>query len=148
MNKKQVRGRKIRRKTTTKGSPATRKKIVGEFFASLGAPHTALKLFAPDARQHNPYITGGMEALMDSIVAEQKKWTPKFDDFDFAVKRIFAEGDMVAAHTELLYSKSRPSEGGLRQVHLFRFDDKNRIAEYWDISQMVTKEEPNPGNAF
>lgn len=41
-----------------------------------------------------------------------------------------ADEDMVAVHTELLDSKSRPGLGGLRQVHLFRFEG-DKIAEYW-----------------
>ena len=55
---------------------------------------------------------------------------------------------MVAAHTELLSSKSNPGEGGLRQVHLFRFGPDDKIVEYWDVTQMVRPDMPNPANAF
>jgi predicted SnoaL-like aldol condensation-catalyzing enzyme len=124
------------------------KKIVKEFFATLGTPSEALKFFAPGARQHNPFVKGGMDALMESIASVQQSTTPQFDDMDFAIKHVFADGNMVAVHTELLNSKSRPDEGGLRQVHLFRFGPRNKIVEYWDITQQVTKDHPNPANAF
>ncbi len=124
------------------------KLIVKEFFATLGTPSEALKFFAPDARQHNPFVKGGMDALMESITSVQQSTTPQFDDMDFAIKHVLADGNTVAVHTELLNSKSRPDEGGLRQVHLFRFGPKNKIVEYWDITQQVTKDHPNPANAF
>ena len=89
-----------------------------------------------------------MDALMESIASVQQSMTPQFDDMDFAIKHVLADENTVAVHTELLNSKSRPDEGGLRQVHLFRFGPKNKIVEYWDITQQVTKDQPNPANAF
>jgi predicted SnoaL-like aldol condensation-catalyzing enzyme len=53
----------------------------------------------------------------------------------------------VAAYTELLNNKSTPAEGGLRQVHLFRFSD-DKIMEYWDVSQYVAPNMPNVAGAF
>ncbi len=64
-----------------------------------------------------------------------------------SVKHVLVDGDFVAAHTELLNSKSKPSEGGLRQVHLFRFED-DKIVEYWDITQQVLPTMPNAAGAF
>jgi predicted SnoaL-like aldol condensation-catalyzing enzyme len=54
---------------------------------------------------------------------------------------------MVAAHTEMLVNKSKPGEGGLRQVHLFRFEG-DKIAEYWDVTQMIFASMPNAAGAF
>jgi len=125
-----------------------RKKIVKEFFAILGTPSDTLKFFAPDAKQHNPYVNGGMDVLMESMASAQKSMTPQFDDMEFAIKHVLADGNMVAVHTELLNSKSKPDEGGLRQVHLFRFGPRNKIVEYWDITQLITKDHSNPANAF
>jgi len=134
------------KKETTK---STRKRIVRNVFRFImeGRPKDSLYLFARNCKQHNPYIKGNMEALFDSMVAVQQQ-VPKFSDPYFAIKKILGEGDTVAVHTELLNSKSAPSEGGLRQVHLFRFGKDNKIVEYWDITQMVQLEMPNPANAF
>ena len=54
---------------------------------------------------------------------------------------------MIAIHTQMLSSITRPNEGGLRQVHLFRFKDE-KIVEYWDISQSIQPEMPNAAGAF
>jgi predicted SnoaL-like aldol condensation-catalyzing enzyme len=60
---------------------------------------------------------------------------------------VLADGDFVAVHTELLSNKSKPSEGGLRQMHLFRFEGE-KIVEYWDITQQIMPSMPNAGGAF
>jgi predicted SnoaL-like aldol condensation-catalyzing enzyme len=126
-----------------------RKKVVEKFFGLIkeGRQKESLRYFAPDCRQHNPYVRGGMEALFDAMAAVQQE-SPEFSDPDLSVKRVVSEGDLVVAHTELLNSKSRPSEGGLRQAHLFRFGSDGKIAEYWDITQSILPEMPNAANAF
>ena len=127
----------------------TRKRIVRNFFNLVmqGKQKEGLRFFAPDCRQHNPYVRGGMSALFDAMAAVQNE-PPKFPDPHFAVKRVLADGDLVAAHVELFNSKSKPGEGGLRQVHLFRFGKGNKIVEYWDVTQMVGSDMPNAANAF
>jgi predicted SnoaL-like aldol condensation-catalyzing enzyme len=88
-----------------------------------------------------------MDALFDSMAAAQSQ-SQKYPDPHFAIKSILADGDMVAVHTEFLGSKSKPGEGGLRQVHLFRFGKDNKIVEYWDITQSIMPNMPNAANAF
>jgi predicted SnoaL-like aldol condensation-catalyzing enzyme len=126
-----------------------RKKIVGDFFELVGQGRQkeGLRYFAPDCRQHNPYVKGGMGALFDSMAAAQRE-APKYLDPSFAVREIIADGDMVAAYTQLLGSRTKPGQGGLRQVHLFRFNERNKIVEYWDITQQVGPSMPNAANAF
>lgn len=86
----------------------------------------------PTAKHHNPYVDGGMEALTEAMIMANKEMGPQFPDPEFAVKHILADREFVAVHTELLGSKSKPNDGGLGQVHLFRFDG-DKIVEYWDI---------------
>ena len=131
------------------GASRRRRKVVRDFFDLVlqGRQREGLRFFSPDCRQHNPYVKGGMEALFDSMAAAQRA-APKYPDPSFAVKRVIADGNMVAAHTELLSSASKPGEGGLRQVHLFRFGRGDRIVEYWDVTQMIQPEMPDPANAF
>jgi predicted SnoaL-like aldol condensation-catalyzing enzyme len=66
-------------------------------------------------------------------------------DFKLLVRNVLADGDLVAVHTTL--ASSNPSDGGLRQVHVFRFSE-NKIIEYWDITQQVPKNAPNAAEAF
>lgn len=128
----------------------SRKKIVEEFFRFViqGKPKDALGYFSLGCLQHNPYVRGGMEELLESMASVQQEEGPKYPDSDFSLRHILSDGDMVCVHTELLSSKSNPGLGGLRQVHLFRFDDSNKIVEYWDITQMVEPEMPNAAGAF
>jgi len=73
--------------------------------------------------------------------------TAQYPEAEFKVKHVLADGDLVAVHTELLNNKSKPIEGGLRQIHLFRFED-DKIVEYWDITQQIMPSMPNAGGAF
>jgi len=128
------------------------KDIAVEFlnFVGAGRPKEGLRFFAPDCKTHNPYILGGMDELTDAMVAVQKEGAQGIlngskANFKLVVRHVLADGDSVAVHTQL--SSSRPSEGGLRQVHLFRFS-KDKIIEYWDISQQVPENAPNAAGAL
>lgn len=115
-----------------------KKRIVREFFESImaGNVKTSLPLFAKNCKQHNPYVSGGMNELMDSMIAVQAKGPSGFhadaDSFDpeFAIKHLIEEGDVVVAYTEMKSAKSNPANGGLRQAHIFRFEG-DKIAEYF-----------------
>ncbi len=126
-----------------------RKEIVDEYFELLkaGKFKEGLKFFSPDCKTHNPYISGSVETLTDAMIQASKDMALKSADPILSVKHVLVDGDLVAAHTELLNSKSKPNEGGLRQVHLFRFKD-DKIVEYWDISQQVLPTMPNAAGAF
>ena len=130
-------------------SQTKRKRIIRSFFGLVmqGKQREGLRYFAPDCRQHNPYVKGGMDKLFDSMAAAQRD-APKYADPGFKIKSLVADGDLVAAHTEMLGNKSRPGEGGLRQVHIFRFGKDDRVVEYWDVTQMVGPDMPDPANAF
>ena len=65
----------------------------------------------------------------------------------FSVEQVLVDGDFVAAHTHLLSSTANPMDGGLRQVHLFRFEGEE-IVEYWDITQEILPNMPNAAGAF
>jgi predicted SnoaL-like aldol condensation-catalyzing enzyme len=105
-----------------------------------------LKFFSGDCIQHNPDVVGGMMDLLKAMSQVQEKEGQSHSDSEFSVDHILEDGDMVAAHTSLRNSKT--AEGGLRQVHLFRFNNQDKIVEYWDITQSVLPEMPNAKNAF
>jgi uncharacterized protein YndB with AHSA1/START domain/predicted SnoaL-like aldol condensation-catalyzing enzyme len=127
------------------------KEIAVSFLRSIGSgrPKEGLRFFAPDCETHNPFVAGGMEALTDAMLAVQKGGPPggSKSSFELTIRHVLADGDLVAVHTEL--SSSNPDEGGLRQVHLFRFQrgDK-KVVEYWDITQQVQENSPNAKGAF
>lgn len=128
------------------------KDIAVEFLSlvGLGRPKEGLRFFAPECKTHNPYIVGGMDALIDAMVAVQKEGAEGIlqgskADFGLVIRHVLADADLVAVHTQL--SSSRPSDGGLRQVHLFRFSGE-KIVEYWDITQQVPENAPNAAGTF
>jgi predicted SnoaL-like aldol condensation-catalyzing enzyme len=125
------------------------KDIALEYFKliSEGKYKEGLRFFAPDCKTHNPYNSGSMDNLTDAMIAASKDIRAQSKEPSFAVKNVLADGDLVAVHTELLNSKPNPSEGGLRQVHLFRFEG-GKIVEYWDITQQVLPDMPNAAGAF
>ena len=128
------------------------KDIAVEFLSliGMGRPKDGLRFFAPDCKTHNPYVVGGMDALINAIIAVQKKGSEGIlkgskADFKLVIRQVLAEGDMVAVHTQV--SSSNLSEGGLRQVHLFQFKG-DKIVEYWDITQQVPENAPNAARAL
>ena len=99
---------------------AERKNVVLEYFKLVvgGKFKEGLRFFAPDCKTHNPYVAGKMEVLTDAMIAANNEGSAKYPEAEFAVKQVLADGDFVAAHTQLLSNKSKPNEGGLRQIHL------------------------------
>jgi predicted SnoaL-like aldol condensation-catalyzing enzyme len=125
------------------------KNIVMEYFKLIvaGKFKEGLHFFAPDCKTHNPFVAGNVNVLTDAMIAANKEGSAKYPEAEFSVRHVLAEGDLVAAHTHLLSNKSKPSEGGLRQIHLFRFE-RDKIVEYWDVTQQVTPNMPNASGAF
>lgn len=125
------------------------KNIVSEYFGLVkeGKFKEGLRFFAPDCMTHNPYVRGSMNTLTDAMISANKNMGAQLAQPEFIVKHILVHGDLVAAHTQLLNSRSDPGEGGLRQVHVFRFQGE-QIIEYWDITQQILPSMPNAGGAF
>jgi predicted SnoaL-like aldol condensation-catalyzing enzyme len=135
-----------------KDANKARKDIAVEFLnlIALGRPKDGLFFFDPDCRTHNPYIVGGMKELIDAMIAVQKQGAEGIlkgskADFKLIIKKVLADGDVVAVHT--LVAGSNLKDGGLRQVHLFRFQG-DKIVEYWDITQDIPMNAPNAAGAF
>jgi predicted SnoaL-like aldol condensation-catalyzing enzyme len=119
-----------------------RKTIALDFLrhARAGNRAAAEQLVAAGARHHNPYFGAGMPVLLDAIVAAGKE----APDATFDVKRVITEGDSVAVHSHV---RHRPGEPGVAVVHIFRFEG-DRIAELWDVGQLVPADNPNADGMF
>lgn len=125
------------------------KRIALEFFGLVaqGKFRDGLRFFSPDCKTHNPYFGGSIEALISAMEQANKEGTGKYPNAQFSVQYALADGDLVAVYTTLLDEKTKPSEGGLRQMHLFRFSG-DKIVEYWDVTQQVLPNMPNANGAF
>jgi len=62
-----------------------------------------------------------MAELTDAMGVASKDSSMQSPNAEFKVQQIIADGDFVAAYTNMLSNKSKLDEGGLRQIHLFRF---------------------------
>jgi predicted SnoaL-like aldol condensation-catalyzing enzyme len=126
-----------------------RKKIVVEFLnlGLTGKFKEGLRFFSADCKTHNPYNAGDINTLVNAMDAANSQGTNQYPQAEFKIGNVLADGDFVAVYTQLLNNKSNPSEGGLRQVHLFRFKE-DKIVEYWDITQQILPTMPNVGGAF
>jgi len=128
---------------------ANRKKVVTEYFEliSTGKFNEGLRFFSQKCITHNPFVAGNMEDITNAMIAANKDYAPKFPKAKFSVRYILADGDFVAAYTQLMASPDEPAEGGLRQMHLFRFNG-DKIVEYWDVTQQIMPNTPNVAGAF
>jgi predicted SnoaL-like aldol condensation-catalyzing enzyme len=126
-----------------------RREIVGEYFKLITMQkfEEGLRFFAPDCKTHNPYISGNMTDITKAMMAANKEGRAQSPDASFTVRYILEDRNMVAAYTQLLSNKAKPAAGGLRQVHLFRFEG-DKIVEYWDVTQQIMPDMPNADGAF
>ncbi len=125
------------------------KKIVEEYFELIkqGKFKEGLRFFSSNCKTHNPFVAGNMENIIDAMIAANKDYGPKYPEAKFSLRFVLTDRDMVAAYTQLMANQNKPAEGGLRQVHLFRFEG-DKIVEYWDITQQIMPNTPNPAGIF
>ena len=111
------------------------KKIVSEYYKLIkeGKFKEGLRFFSSDCKTHNPFVAGNMENIINAMIAANKDYGTKYPEAQFELKQVLGESDFVAAYTQLMASPTTPAEGGLRQMHLFRFEG-DKIIEYWDIT--------------
>ena len=68
----------------------------------------------------------------------------EFPDKWIDIKRVIAEGDIVAAHSHVSLN---PGNVNVAVVHIFRFQG-DRVVELWDISQEMKADSPNADGMF
>ena len=91
-------------------------------------------------RHHNPFFEGSAESLQAGMEANALQNPDKV----LEVKRVIAEGELVAVHSHV---QQKPGDPGASVVHIFRFEN-GRIVELWDLGQPVPEESPNQYGMF
>lgn len=89
--------------------------------------------------QHNPTARNGREdaiALVGGLAARP--------GFRASVKRIVAEGDLVAVHLHLDFGAGAP---GLAVMDMFRLEN-GKIVEHWDVIQEIPPQTASGNSMF
>lgn len=102
---------------------------------------TALDRYASDPYyQHNPGVANGIAAAKTGFTG----FFAAFPSLSTSIKRVVAEGDLVAIHYHL---KLMPADPGLAVVDFFRVRN-GKVIEHWDVVQPVPVSSANDNTMF
>jgi predicted SnoaL-like aldol condensation-catalyzing enzyme len=90
--------------------------------------------------QHDPQSPDGAEAFIQFATS----FAGQFPQLSIDIKRVIAEGDLVAAH---LLINMTPENHGMAGVDIFRLQD-GKIVEHWDVLQPVPEQAANDNTMF
>ena len=120
------------------------KELVRTFYEDAFVKHqpkeAAEKYLAPTYIQHNPNVPSGRQPFIDYFVP----YFVKNPDARSEIKRILADGDIVAVH---VLAKQAPTDRGAAVVDIFRVKD-GKIVEHWDVVQAVPEKAANENTMF
>jgi predicted SnoaL-like aldol condensation-catalyzing enzyme len=120
-----------------------KKEAVTTFFKMIVADQVEQayeKFVAPGFIHHNQWYKGDRQSLLNGM-AENNKVMP---NKNFAVKRVFEDGDTVITHSHMI---PKPGELGAAVVHIFRFEG-DKVVELWDLGMPLIKDSPNENGPF
>jgi predicted SnoaL-like aldol condensation-catalyzing enzyme len=120
------------------------KQIAVAFLTMIFNDHQVAEAFekysVPDYRQHNPFAASGAPAAI-SFLAPYLQQNPEFHT---DIKRVIAEGDLVAIHNN---PKRNASDRGRAVVDIFRVTN-GKVVEHWDVVQDVPERSANENTMF
>ena len=90
--------------------------------------------------QHNPQAPDGFEAFIQFV----EGFVNQFSQLSYEIKRIVAEGDLVALHSLL---KTSPEDRGTAVADFFRLE-AGKVVEHWDVLQPIPESAANEHPMF
>jgi predicted SnoaL-like aldol condensation-catalyzing enzyme len=122
------------------------KQVVVDYYttAFAGDPEKAVaEHFGAQYVQHNPDAQDGPEAFIGFV-----HWLRgEYPDLKLEIKRVIAEGDLVATHAHLDLEPANPDNHGRALADFFRLQD-GKVVEHWDVIQDVPKTAANDNGMF
>ncbi len=94
----------------------------------------------PGYIQHNPLAQSGR----DAAIAFLEPFFQSHPDTSYSIKRIIADGDLVAVHS---HARFTADDRGLAVVDILRVEHC-KIAEHWDVAQPVPEKSANTNGMF
>jgi predicted SnoaL-like aldol condensation-catalyzing enzyme len=100
----------------------------------------AAAYLGPQYKQHNPTAADGAEGLKGFI----EFLKTRFPNQKGEIKRVIAEGDLVALHVHSTRDDGTP---GRAIVDIFRLEN-GKVVEHWDVIQDVPEKPANQNGMF
>ena len=120
------------------------KKLAVDFFNmvfSAKKPQEAFDKYASkNYIQHNPVAADGPAPAIKFL----SEWFVKNPRAIIEIKRVIAEGDMVAIHHHM---RTSPEVRGMAAVDMFRVEN-GKVVEHWDVVQPMPEKSANDHPMF
>ncbi len=120
------------------------KQIVTRFMTTLYVDKKVREAFEtwvdPSYIQHNPLAQSGR----DAAIAFLEPFFAQHPDIEYSIKRVIADGDLVAVHSHGRFSVD---DRGIAVVDILRVQGC-RVVEHWDVVQPVPEKSANPNSMF
>jgi predicted SnoaL-like aldol condensation-catalyzing enzyme len=122
----------------------TPKEVVTQFMTKFYIDKKVREAFEtwvePGYIQHNPMAATGR----DAAIAFLEPFFQSHPDAAYSIKRIIADGDLVAVHSHARFTKD---DRGLAVVDILRVEGC-KVAEHWDVAQPVPEKPANTNGMF
>lgn len=132
--------------TSSQAEPCalTPKEVVTQFMTKFYVEKKVREAFetwvVPEYIQHNPMAPNGRDAAIGFL----EPFFAKHPQLDYSIKRIIAEGPLVAVHAHGRFSAE---DRGIAVVDILRVDGC-KVVEHWDVIQPVPSETANDNTMF